>query len=155
MIKFATSIRVERPIDDVFIYVSEVANFPHWNSAVQAARRTSRGDTSGVGATYALLRTLPTGQARNNLEVEASERPTEFAIRTTSGPTPFAYRYGFIRRQEATVVRLQAEVDLGGPVGLLAPLVQRAVRKGVDENLATLKAILEMTRPNGGAQRRA
>jgi hypothetical protein len=43
----------------------------------------------------------------------------------------------------ATVVRLQGEAELGGAGELLAPLARRALQRGVDDNLATLKAILE------------
>lgn len=143
MITFETGVRIERPIDDVFSYVSEVGNLPHWNSAVQAARRTSAGDAEGVGATYLLLRALPTGRAENDLEVVDRESPTAFAIRTTSGPTPFVYRYRFTPQDGATIVQLDANVELGGVAGLLGPLARRVVQNGVDENLASLKRILE------------
>jgi hypothetical protein len=42
-----------------------------------------------------------------------------------------------------TVVRLHAEVELQGVVGLVPQLARRAVRSGVDDNLATLKSVLE------------
>lgn len=149
MIKFDTRIRVERPIDEVFSYVSDVGNLPQWNSAVQSTRRTSRGDVDGIGATYSMLRTLPTGQARNDLEVVAHDRPSEFVIRTTSGPTPFVYRYRLSPHADATILHLEGEAELGGTAGFLAPLVRRAVQSGVDRNLSTLKTILETTRLEG------
>jgi hypothetical protein len=74
------------------------------------------------------------------------EWPREFAIRTTSGPTPFRYRYGFSPENDETVVHLNAEVDLIGPAALLPRLVRRVVKKGVDDNFATLKQILETAR---------
>jgi hypothetical protein len=146
MIEFDTDIRIDRPIEDVFSYVSEVGNLPSWNSAVTAVHRTRASATGEVGATYALERTLPTGPAHNDLEVVDHRRPTAFAIRTTSGPTPFVYRLHFASEGGATVVRLEAEVRLGGAADLLGPLARRAVRGGVDENLATLKRILETRR---------
>jgi len=146
MIEFDTDIRIDRPIEEVFSYVSDVGNLPAWNSAVNAARRTHASGTGEVGSTYALERTLPTGPAHNDLEVVDHRRPTAFAIRTTSGPTPFLYRLHFASEHGATIVRLEAEVRLGGAADLLGPLARRAVRRGVDENLATLKRILETGR---------
>jgi uncharacterized protein YndB with AHSA1/START domain len=143
MIEFDTHIRIDRPIDEVFSYVSDVGNLPSWNSAVEAARRTRAGEAGEVGSTFVLLRTLPTGPAHNDLEVVDHRRPTRFAIQTTSGPTPFIYRFQFTPEGDATIARLEAEVRLGGAADLLAPLTRRAVRRGVDENLATLKRILE------------
>ena len=139
MIAFETAVQIERPIDEVFAYVSDPGNLPHWNSAVQAVRKTSTGEIT-VGSTYSMERELPTGRAVNELEIVAHERPREFAIRTTSGPTPFHYRYRFSAERGGTVVHLDAVVELEG---LLAQLARRALKKGVDDNLAALRQILE------------
>jgi uncharacterized protein YndB with AHSA1/START domain len=142
VISFETSVRIRRPVEAVFDYVSDPADFPRWNSAVRAVRQTSAvpGD---VGSTYAMERQLPGGRAENELEIVARERPHEFAIRTTSGPTPFVYRYRFSPDDGATIVRLDAEVELAGAAALVGPLARLAVKRGVDDNLAALKAILE------------
>ena len=142
VLRFETSVRIGRPVDEVFDYVSEPGNFPRWNSAVQAVRSTSavEGD---VGSTYSLERELPSGRAENGLEILAHERPREFAIRTTSGPTPFVYRYRFSPDDGATLVQLDAEVEPAGAAGLVAPLARLAVKRGVDDNFGALKAILE------------
>ena len=86
MIAFETSTRINCPIEEVFSYVSDPLNFPHWNSAVQVVRQTSAGE-NGVASTYLMERELPTGRAVNELEVVASQRPREFVIRATAGPT--------------------------------------------------------------------
>lgn len=59
-------------------------------------------------------RELPTGRAVNELEIVARERAREFAIRTTSGPTPFLYRCRFSPERGGTVVHLDAHVELQG-----------------------------------------
>ena len=89
---FTTSVRIEKPVAEVFDYVSDPTTFQQWNSAVQEVRQTS-GGAEGVGATYLMERELPDGRAENALEVVEVNRPTLFVIRTTSGPTPFHYRY--------------------------------------------------------------
>jgi carbon monoxide dehydrogenase subunit G len=131
MINFQTSIRIERPVEDVFALLSDPLRFPRWNSAVTSVRAT--------GASYAMERSLPTGRAENELEVVAREPSTRFAIRTISGPTPFAYEYRLRPDGAATVVELDAAVDLAGPKALLG----RAIKRGIDANLATLREVLE------------
>jgi uncharacterized membrane protein len=140
--KFETHARINRPIEDVFAYVSDPLNFPAWNSAVQAVRQT-HGRESEVGSTYSMARELPSGRVQNDLEIFAREHPTEFGMRTTSGPTPFSYRYRFSSENGETVIQLSGAFDLGGPAALLGPLAGRAVKRGVDDNLAALKRILE------------
>jgi hypothetical protein len=64
-------------------------------------------------------------------------------FQTTSGPTPFRYRYRFASDGADTVVHLDASVDLPGVTAVLGPLAARAIRRGVDANLAALKQLLE------------
>jgi len=145
MIAFQTSIGIERPAEEVFAYVCDPRNLPAWNSAVQAVRLTSPAN-NGVGSTFSMKRELPSGPAINQLEVIASTPPHEFTIRATAGPTPFLYRYQFGSQNGETVVQLDAQVELDGVATRLPQLARRAVKKGVNDNLATLKAILEKRR---------
>jgi uncharacterized membrane protein len=142
VIAFETSIGVDRPLEEVFAYVSDPGNFPSWNSAVRDVRSTSAG-SKGPGSTYTMTRQLPSGAATNQLEVVTRAAPYEFAIRTTAGPTPFVYRYRFGVENGETMVRLDAQVELGGIAAVMAQLARLAVKRGVDDNLAALKLILE------------
>lgn len=142
MITFAIDVRVERALEEVFAYVSDPLNLPRWNSAVRAVRPIS-GPERDVVARYSIERQLPGGPVENELEIVGGEGPSELVIRTTSGPTPFVYRYRFTPDDRATVVRLHGEAELGRVGDLLAPLARRAIRRGVDDNLAALKTILE------------
>jgi uncharacterized protein YndB with AHSA1/START domain len=137
VITFESEVRIGRPIGDVFAYVSNPDNFPQWNSAVYAVRE------SEPASTYVIERQLPGGPAVNELRIVAFQRPREFAIRTTSGPTPFTYAYRFSADNGETIVRLDAAVELEGVAALLPQIARRAVKRGVDDNLATLKDILE------------
>jgi uncharacterized protein YndB with AHSA1/START domain len=139
--EFETSVRIERAVDEVFDYVSEPRNFPRWNSAVQAMSVTS-GDGS-PGSTYLMERELRGGRTQNDLVILDRDRPAKFAVRTTSGPTPFVYRYRFDPDGPTTVVHLAAEVELSGIAGAIGPLGARLVKRGVDANFATLRQILE------------
>jgi uncharacterized protein YndB with AHSA1/START domain len=138
MITFQAEIRIHAPLDAVFAFVSEPLQFPRWYSAVTDVRSTA-GTPGAVGATYAMSRDLPTGRAENELEIVAVEPLAAFAVRTNSGPTPFLYRYSFTSDGDATVVRLDGEIELPGPAFVMG----RAIRRGMSDNLATLKQLLE------------
>jgi carbon monoxide dehydrogenase subunit G len=141
-IAFQTSVHVARPIEEVFAFVSDPTRFPSWNSAVTsvAADSSRAGELS---STYAMRRELPSGRAENGLVIFELAAPTAFGIRTTDGPTPFTYRYRLVATGAATVIELDAEVELPGLAELVAPLAGRAIKRGVDANLATLKQLLE------------
>src|SRR5215213_6397870 len=105
MIHVQTQVEIERPIEDVFAYVSDPLTFPAWNSAVHSVRRA--GPT-----TYVMERNLPSGPATNEIEVVARVPQREFVFRTTSGPTPFEYRIRFTPRGRATLVELDVTASL-------------------------------------------
>jgi uncharacterized protein YndB with AHSA1/START domain len=142
MITFDISVRIGRPIDDVFSFVSDPLKFPRWNSAVKSVQITS-GTSGEPGSKYSMRRELPSGRVENELEVFTCNAPSEFGTRTTSGPTPFVYRHRLFPEGGATVVRLDAEVELPSVPAALRPLAARRVRGGVDADFGALKRILE------------
>jgi carbon monoxide dehydrogenase subunit G len=133
--RFTTTIQIRRPVADVFARVADPRGFPDWNSAVESVQAS--------GQRYVMHRRLPTGPATNELEIVERQPPTAFAIRTTSGPTPFVYRYRFEPVDGGTLVTLVGEVELSGLAALAGPVAMHAVKRGVDANLATLRSILE------------
>jgi uncharacterized protein YndB with AHSA1/START domain len=145
VITFETDVRIKRPIEEVFSYISDPLKFPRWNSAVRAVRKTSAGETA-VASRYSMERDLPGGRAVNDLEVVECQRPHAFVIRATAGPTPFHYRYRFTTENGETVVTLDAQVELLGAATLLPGFARRAVKNGVNDNLVTLKQVLEAAR---------
>jgi carbon monoxide dehydrogenase subunit G len=58
---FETSVRVKRPIEDVFGFLSDPLLLPRWNSAAQSVQRTS-GEGGSLGSTYSMQRQLPIGR---------------------------------------------------------------------------------------------
>jgi hypothetical protein len=76
------------------------------------------------------------------LEVDAI--PSEsVVVRATEGPTPFTYRFRLSDDRGGTALSLEADVEPNGMFRLMAPVAQRAIRHGVDENVACLKRLLE------------
>jgi hypothetical protein len=92
-------------------------------------------------------RELPSGRADNGLEIVELTPPTAFVLRTTSGPTPFLYRYTFIADGSDTTIELHATIELEGHSALLAPIAARGIKRGIDANLGTLKRLQEQAHP--------
>ncbi len=130
---FVASVAIARPRAEVFAFVADPTRFPQWNSAVTSVEPMP-------DSAYLMRRRLPTGETENGLEVIEFKPPTNFAVRTTSGPTPFTYRYRFAEADGATVVALAGDLELGGVFSLVPA---RAFLHGVDANLTTLRQLLE------------
>jgi ligand-binding SRPBCC domain-containing protein len=144
VLSFTTQIRIERPVELVFDFVADPEHLPAWNPQVRSVRPTSV-TRKAVGATYAMERELPAGPTANVLEVVDRSAPGTFALRAASGPTRFVHRYRFVPDPDgtATVLRLDAEVDVGAFVALSGSLAHRVALGGVESNLRALKRVLE------------
>jgi uncharacterized protein YndB with AHSA1/START domain len=142
MTRFETTVAIARPRDTVFAYLADPRHLPAWNSAVESVVPLTDA-TPATGGRYVMQRRLPTGAATNELEITTLRPPEELGVRTTSGPTPFAYRYELATTGAGTLVRLYADVRVGGAASLLGPLAAQAIRRGVNANFATLRDILE------------
>jgi uncharacterized membrane protein len=49
MVQFENSITIDRPVDEVFAYVADVANDPAWHTDVVEGRKVSDGPI-GIGS---------------------------------------------------------------------------------------------------------
>lgn len=143
MVRFTAEVVTARPVEAVFSFVARAENGSMWNSAVRDVRKTSEGPV-GVGTEYWMSRQLPRGIVENTLQVVEYEPNEKYAIRVTSGPTPFLYRYTFEPQGDRTRMSLSAEGSLGGAADLLSPIASIAVKRGVQANFQTLKAVLEV-----------
>ena len=79
----------------------------------------------------------------STLKIEAFEPPRRFALQVTSGPVPFHVEQTVEPEGPGSRVSVTIEGEPGGFFKLADPLVERAVKRELEGNLATLKDILE------------
>jgi hypothetical protein len=78
VISFETSVRIERPVEEVFAFVSDPLLFPRWNSAARTVHGTS-GETGGLGSTYSMERELRPVESRSNSRSSPASTPPSSA----------------------------------------------------------------------------
>src|SRR5213080_3642786 len=95
MITTNVTVQIDRPVDEVFAFVTDPANFPRWAGAlVKESRRTSPGPI-GVGTTFTQANMLMGRRFISEMRVVTYEPPHRFEYETTSGPIRFAGHYTF------------------------------------------------------------
>ena len=126
------TIEIARTPEDVFAYLTDVSNLPHWQSGVKSATlRDGRIEES---------RTLLGRELHTSLEVVEQEEPRLFTLRALDGPVPFTVRHELEAADGGTRLSVTAEGDVPGfAVGLLARGAERQFRKDFER----LKQILE------------
>lgn len=144
MIKFTNTIDIERPPEEVFDYVSDLANTPEWNWAIADTVKTSTGPI-GEGATYQQTRRVPE-QTTEHLQISVLEPPHRLQVDGTLARHPARLNYQFTPYQGGTRLTNQVELESQGVARLLAPVLTGRIEAAVADNLAQLKHHLEGTR---------
>ena len=89
MITFQTSVHIERPIDEVFAFVSDPLMFPRWNSAVQTVHGTS-GETGGPGRRTRCNDNYRPARSTTNSRFSAATTPRNSASAQPRDQRPFS-----------------------------------------------------------------
>ncbi len=144
--KATASVRIPRPIEEVFAYVTDIPRMAEWVSGVRDARLLS--DKVAEGARYLLVYT---GMVRRPTEVEVEvvgyEPPHLFASRSTRGPVEFESRIELAEDRDDTVITstTMATDDLATRVAswLIGWLVAKPWADRLRSELETLAADIE------------
>jgi len=138
MIVFENSISIERPIAEVFAFLSDFENIPKWNYYVLKVKKTSDGPED-VETTYYQVRQTD----EQNFCITEFALNHKIAVRTLPGSSPqFERRFTLEAKGKTTQIRDEWKLDTGKPA-LIEKLALGKVRSAVAENLSKLKELLE------------
>jgi uncharacterized membrane protein len=136
MLDFENTVYIDRPIGEVFAFLSDFENIPKWNYYVLDV---SSERPTGVGTTYHQVRKTD----------EQVFRITEFepnhtvAVKTLPQSSPdFARKVTLNEEGNTTRIRDEWKLDTGRPT-ILERLIGRRVKSAVAHNLTKLKELLE------------
>jgi len=129
------SVRIQRPIDEVFAAWSELERIPEWFVGSLERRKLSDGPV-GVGTRYHAVDKLPPGRRiEGTLEITTYE-PNRLVAASLSEPYNATWDVTFDEMGGDTSMTMHTVANLAGIQGLLAPLLtgwaSRVQQKGLD-----------------------
>ena len=139
--QFTNTITINRPVADVYAYLTDLENLPRWNYAIQQTRKVSPGPVA-VGTRYHQVRTVPTRQ-EESLEVVELDDGRRLVVRGTLNRLPARLDYDLEPAGRTTVLTNTVDLTLHAPLVLASSLATRQVRRAVAQNLAVLREVLE------------
>ena len=143
MIKTKISVRIGRPVEEVFAYVTTVENFTKWmGDLIRASWQTSPGPV-GLGTTFTQTNHFLGRNFDTDFEVITYEPPRQFCVVATSGIAPFGGCYTFEPVEGGTQFTSIAEVEGSGLFNLAGSLLIRAIRHQTESGLTRLQQILD------------
>jgi len=138
----ADTVTIDRPIDEVFAYLSDGINNPRWRAGVLEIERTA-GD-NGVGTTYRQVLSGPGGRRiAGDYRVTEYVRPTSLGFAVIAGPARPTGRFELAQAgPERTTVTFSLDLQPTGMMRLMSGMIGKQMRSEVAQ-LSKLKANLE------------
>ena len=148
-----TSVEIERPIDDVWAFVTDIGNMPHWVDGVSDAALTPGADPAAsrlaVGTPFMSQYTYAGRRHTMEYVVTVLEPPGHYALESTAGPYPVELRLrlatgagGAVTLEKTTRAGSDGMIT-SAMFLLLGPLLRRMMRKQISKELARCKAACE------------
>ena len=142
MYKFESSIFINRPVQEVFDFVTNPANNATWVSGIESAEWTSDGPP-GVGSTIKEVAKLLGRKIEAVAEITGWDPPNLERIKSAGGPLPFESTLKFEAQGDGTLLTETAQVELGGFFKLAEGLVGKQFEKQKESDSSALKLLLE------------
>jgi uncharacterized protein YndB with AHSA1/START domain len=136
MITFTNTIRVNRPVAEVYAYLSDLEHTPEWNWAITDTTRTTPGPVA-VGTRYQQTRTSP-APGTETLEITALDLDRHIEVRGTLADLPALLSYDLREIDNATELTNTVALEPQGPLRLAAPVIRISIKHAVADNLDKL-----------------
>ena len=133
---------VDAPAAVVFAYLTDREKATVWQASLLEAR-FSPDEPVHKGTEIHEVRKLLGRKIESTVEVTEFETDRVFGGRVRSGPVPWQFRYRFEEADGSTRIDFHMEGEPGGFFRLAEPLVVRTVQKQLENDLSTLKELIE------------
>jgi len=135
-------ITINRPIEEVFAYVSDAGNGPKWQSALVEVHRITEGPLA-VGTQYSGMRKFMGRNMESVIQYTTYEPNKKVVFESISGSSPLVQTFLFEPAVGGTRITARLEMETSGLMGLAKPLIASGLKREVDENFNHLKDMLE------------
>jgi uncharacterized membrane protein len=142
MAKVEASVVINRPVEEVFAFMSDVKNWLKWQSGMLEAEQSSEGPV-GVGSTSRGVNQFLGRRMEWTSEITAYELNKKMEQKIKAGPMLIEQSVKLEPVEGGTKLTLGGEGESGGFFKLAEPLVNRQMEKEMEGNISRLKDILE------------
>ncbi len=133
---------VNRPIDEVFNYLSDFENTQEWDPGTLETTRT--GGDGGLGTTYRNRSSFMGRKVELTYRTVGFDRPTFFSCQGTNTTATATDTMTFTREGERTQIQYRADFVFRGVAKFIAPLIVKPKLPSLaDETIEQITQALE------------
>lgn len=142
MPRIQTSITINRPIEQVFAFVTDFGKAVQWQPGIVEAKMTSTGP-AGMGSTYKWVQQIVGQKMDTTGQVTAWNPPNGYDWKSLSGPFPMTGGVKLQAEGNGTLVTQFADAEPGGFFKLAEGMLMKQIEGQFSQGLKNLKELLE------------
>lgn len=144
MLHFGFHVAIDRPVSEVFAFVTDPWHLPEWQTNVVEVTADPPGPLQ-PGTRLTEVHAAPMGKrVTSEVVVAALERDRLLELHIDNGPAPIDGRWEFeVIAPERTLIRFSASGEIDGPVRVLSPLLKLGFQRQLRAHHRRLKQRLE------------
>jgi uncharacterized protein YndB with AHSA1/START domain len=150
MTTIAQSVEIQRPVEEVFAFVTDARNNQRWQSAggLQRLQQTPE-DSVGVGTRITEVWRFMGRETESTSEVTEYEQNRKYTRRLIAGTSPIERgEYVFEPVAAGTRWTFTATIQTHGFLSIAEPLLASNLKHGMAANLTAAKTLLEQPATN-------
>jgi uncharacterized membrane protein len=113
MVRFETTVTIDRPVQEVFAFVRDPEAVPQWQAAVVSVETEQQGPLQ-AGSKLTEIRKFLGRELRSTLQVTALDENRTLNLKVLEGPIPFSVNQDFEDLGGSTKVTVVGEGEPGG-----------------------------------------
>ena len=133
---------ISRPRNEVATYAINPENDPIWITGITEAKMLTQPPL-GEGTKVERVAKFLGKRIEYVLEVVEYDPKALVVLRSVKGPFPMRVTYEFEEASEGTLARIRIQGEASGFYKLAGPLMSRAVKRNITNDLENLKDLLE------------
>ncbi len=142
MITFDLVTLIDRPVKDVFAFVTNLNNMHRWQSTVQEIK-PALGKPMGVGATFNVRGEMLGRKLEGLLEIIEFEPDSKFGYKGKMGPVTVGAVMTFSKAGTGTKLSMSGRGEPGGFFKIAEGVLAGRIKAQMEDNLSRLKSVLE------------
>jgi carbon monoxide dehydrogenase subunit G len=142
MINYELSTLVDRPLQEVFDFMSDPLNMPKWQSMIASIEQVTPGSIT-VGSKYSVHAEMLGRRMEGVMEITAHEPPVKFGFTNQAGPMQVTVTVTLKPVGMGAKITINAQGNPAGVFKLAEGPLTHQIKGQMEKNLAKLKSVLE------------
>jgi uncharacterized membrane protein len=142
MVTHEKIITINRPVEEVFAYVSDLQNGPKWQPELLGVQHITKGPL-GIGTQFSCVRIIMGQKLETSIEFVAYEPNRKYVIKSTEGPMPLEQSTLFESTAEGTKLTTKIELHRRGDMAQAEPMLAESLKQEMETDFDGLKKLLE------------